>query len=635
MNKRTLLILLLLGGMYAYSQNNFWENPALVDEGKEPARTYFIPHNTVDEWKGNDLNTSRNIQMLNGTWKFHFAEKVADRPILFFDPSLNDESWSDIQVPGSWEMQGFGVPVYTNVSYVFPKNPPFVDNNDLPIGTYRKVFTLDEQLSGKEIILHCGSISGAATFYVNGRRVGYSKVAKVPAEFNITPFLKSGENLLAVQIFKWSDASYLEDQDFWRLAGFERDVFLIGRPRVSIEDFCVLGDLDAAYQNGVLSVDIDVRNFASDQAGKHSLVINLTDPRKEKVFSKTLPIKSIRAKEIQSISLAQKITRPEKWSAEHPALYTLTIELKDGTGQVLEVAGCQTGFRKMEIQNKQLLINGQAIIIRGTNLHEHHEKFGHHVDRETRLNDIRLMKQYNLNAVRTSHYPQAPEFYELCDQYGIYVVDETNMEAHGLDGMPKDLHPSNREDWKGQHLDRTIRMFERDKNHPCVVVWSLGNESDFGTNYEATYNWLKSNDKAKRPVQFERAYGNAFTDIMCPMYSKPHDIERYAQNENSTKPFILCEYAHSMGNSTGNFQEYWDIIMKYPILQGGFIWDWVDQGLEAHNFEGKKYWIYGGDLGGYRWTHDENFCNNGLVNPNRAPHPALNEVKKVYQPIWG
>jgi beta-galactosidase len=632
--KRIVIFLALMSAFTAFSQTNFWEIPTIVDEGKEPARAFFVPFNNLDELQSNDIQKSQNIQLLNGTWKFNFAEKVADRPADFYKTDLNESGWKDIQVPGSWETQGFGVPVYTNISYIFPENPPFVDNNDLPIGTYRKTFTVDKKLANKEIILHFGSIAGAATIYLNGQRVGYSKAAKTPAEFNITPFLKNGENLLALQVFKWSDASYLEDQDFWRLAGIERDVFLIGRPKVSIEDFFVVGDLDAAYKNGILSMDIDVRNFNTQNSDKQSVVVTLTDKQQKPVFSKTLSINTIEAKKAQTVSFVQKINNPEKWSAEYPTLYAVSVELKNAEGKTIEVAGCKTGFRKMEIKNKQLLINGQPIVIRGTNIHEHHEKNGHYLDSKTRLKDLQLMKQYNLNAIRTSHYPQAPEFYELCDKYGFYVVDEANIEAHGLDGMPKDKHPSNMADWKGQHLDRTARMFERDKNHPSVIVWSLGNESDFGTNYEMTYNWLKENDKAHRPVQFERAFGNAFSDIMCPMYARPHDVERYANDPKSSKPYIQCEYAHSMGNSTGNFQDYWDIYMKYPILQGGFIWDWVDQGLEMKNFEGKKYWIYGGDLGGYRWTHDENFCDNGLINADRTIHPALNEVKKVYQPIW-
>ncbi len=633
MKRNIILILLSIGLLNTFSQTNLWENPTVVDEGKEPARTYFIPYTNTGEFNENDLLKSKNIQLLNDTWKFKFAEKVADREVNFFKEDLDESDWKNIQVPGSWETQGFGVPVYTSSGYIFPSNPPFLDNDDLPIGTYRKTFKLNENLEGKNIILHFGSIAGAATIYVNEKRVGYSKVSKTPAEFNITPFLKSGENILAVQVFKWSDASYIEDQDFWRLAGIERDVFLIGRPNVSIEDFFVVSDLDSDYKNGLLKMDVTVRNFDSKKTKKHTVEVTLLDSQKKKIVSKKLELNSINAKGTDTLSFEQEIDNPEKWSAEYPNLYSISIKLKNAAQETVEVAGCQTGFRKIEIKNKQVLINGKPIVIRGTNLHEHHEKYGHYVDFATRLKDIQLMKQNNLNAIRTSHYPQSPEFYQLCDKYGIYVVDEANLEAHGLYGWPEEKQPSFNKDWKGQLLDRTIRMFERDKNHPCVITWSLGNESDFGTNYEYTYQWLKENDKANRPVQFERANGNKFTDIRAPMYPSPKWIEEYAKNPASDKPLIMCEYAHSMGNSTGNLDEYWNLIMSNPMLQGGFIWDWVDQGLEAYNFEGKKYWIYGGDLGGYRWPHSENFCDNGLVNADRVIHPALNEVKKIYQPI--
>lgn len=633
MNKITTLFLLMCFSSIN-SQTNFWENPAIVEEGKEPARAYFIPYDTQAEVLENDKTQSQHIQSLNGRWKFFFANKVAARPFEFYKEDLNEAGWKDIQVPGSWEMQGFGIPVYTNINYIFPKNPPFVDNNDLPIGTYRTKFRVDKKLSGKNVILHFGSIAGAATIYLNEKRIGYSKVSKNVAEFNITPYLKEGDNLLAIQIFKWSDASYIEDQDFFRLAGIERDVMLIARPDVSIEDFFVIGDLDSLYKNGMLKADIKVRNFSSKISDKHSIEVSFLDKNKKLLFQKKFDVDPINVKETKTFSFEQKINNPEKWSAEYPNLYSISMELKDASSKTMEVVGCRTGFRKMEIKNKQLLINGKPIIIRGVNSHEHHEKYGRYVDFKTKLKDIELMKLHNINALRTSHYPQSPEVYELCDKYGIYVVDEANIECHGLDRYNREKHPSFAPEWKGQHMDRTIRLFERDKNHACVITWSLGNESDFGPNYEATYTWLKEHDKAKRPVQCERARNNKFTDIICPMYTFPDKVEAYAKDSTSDRPFILCEYAHSMGNSTGNFQEYWDLFMKYPILQGGFIWDWVDQGLEMYNFEGAKYWAYGGDLGGYRWTHDENFCFNGLINADRTIHPAINEVKKVYQPIW-
>ncbi len=632
--KKLLSFVFLLSCLNLAAQTNFWENPKIIDEGKEPPRADFVPYTDLNQLTDDYKMASPYVKSLNGTWKFSFAEKVATRIVDFYPENLDDSYWKTIQVPGSWEAQGFGIPVYTNITYIFPKNPPYQDNNDLPIGTYRTWFEVPESFDGKEIILHFGSISGAATLYINGQRVGYSKSAKTPAEFNITPFLKKGKNLLAMQVFKWSDASYLEDQDFWRLAGIERDVMLIARPKVSVEDFFVVGDLDAAYKNGMLDVDVTLRNFDSQTSGKYTLNLSLLDENKHTVISKILNVDGVPGKNTQKVSFKQSVNNPKKWSAEHPDLYTFCIELKDANGKIVELAGCKTGFRKMEFKNKQLLINGMPIIIRGVNMHEHHELYGHYVDEVTKLKDIQLLKQHNFNAVRTCHYPQNPEFYKLCDKYGIYVVDEANIEAHDLDGFDKTRHPSFIEDWKGQHLDRTIRMFERDKNHACVINWSLGNESDFGPNYEATYNWLKEHDKAKRPVQCDRAGEKPFTDMITPMYTPASSLAQYAQREDINRPLILCEYAHSMGNSTGDFQEYWDTIMKYPVLQGGFIWDWVDQGLKKADEHGRQYWIYGGDWGGHRYANQENFCANGLINADRTVHPAIHEVKKVYQPVW-
>ena len=632
--KHIVSVIFLFCACNIFAQKNFWENPELVDEGKEPARAYFIPYGNLNQVINDNKFSSPYVHSLNGTWKFSFAENVASRPTDFHSVQLDDSRWSTIQVPGSWETQGFGVPVYTNIPYIFPKNPPFLDNNDLPIGTYRTWFEVPASFSGKEIILHFGSIAGAATIYVNGQRVGYSKASKTPAEFNITPFLKKGKNLLAMQIFKWSDASYLEDQDFWRLGGLERDVILIARPQVSIEDFFIVGDLDKNYQNGIFSADIDIRNFTGSASKKYTVELNLLDKKQQKIFTKSLPVNSINGKGQQTVSLTTDIKNPEKWSAEYPNLYMVCLTLKDEKGETVEMAGCRTGFRKIEIKDKQLMINGKPIVICGVNIHEHHEKFGHYVDEATKLKDIELLKQHNINAIRTSHYPQSPEVYSLCDKYGLYVVDEANIEAHDLDGFDRSRHPSFIPEWKAQHLDRTIRVFERDKNYPSVITWSLGNESDFGPNYEETYKWLKANDKAHRPVQCNRADENPFTDIVCPMYHRIWDMERYAQRSDVTRPYIQCEYAHAMGNSVGNFQEYWDAIMKYPVLQGGFIWDWVDQGLQMFDEQGRKYWIYGGDAGGHIWPNQENFCANGLINADRTVHPTIYEVKKVYQPIW-
>lgn len=631
---KNILLIIFVVVVSNLSSQNFWESPAVIDEGKVAPRASFIPYESEYQLVKGQKWESPYVMSLNGLWKFAFAEKVKFCPNSFYETELDDSDWKSIQVPGNWEMQGFGVPVYTNNKYVFPCNPPYVNNEDLPTGIYRRWFNLPQTFEGREIYLYFGSIAGAATVYVNGQRVGYSKVSKTASEFNITKYLRKGKNLLVVQVLKWSDASYLEDQDFWRLAGLERDVMLISRPKVSIDDFFVVGDLDNLYKNGLFKADVTVCNFTPNIVKNYFVEISLLDKNNKKIFTQKSLVDNISAKGKVSVSFSTKVKNPLKWSAEYPNLYTFCVCLRNSFNEIIEISGCKTGFRKVEIKNKQLLLNGKPIIIKGVNVHEHHPVYGHYVDEETLLEDFRLWKQYNINAIRMSHYPQSPKVYELCDKYGIYVVDEANIEAHGLDRFDRRRHPSFNLDWEGQHIDRTLRMFERDKNHPSVITWSLGNESDFGPVYEKTYKILKKIDKAQRPVQFQRSFESEYTDIIAPMYIFADTIARYAQRKDIYRPMILCEYSHSMGNSTGGFQEYWDTIMKYPALQGGFIWDWVDQGIEAKDEQGRRYWAYGGDLGGHRWTHDENFCANGLVTPDRTVHPALNEVKKVYQDIW-
>ena len=629
-----IFIFTLAASLLSLVANNRWETPSIVNEGKieEPRATAYPFTSLKDMEEGNKWNTPY-IQSLNGKWQFRFSPCVAERVPGFYQTTFDDSQWSEIEVPSNWEMQGFGTPVYTNIKYIFPVNPPFVDNDDLPIGAYRKWFAVPQSWEGREIILHFESIAGAATIWLNGEELGYTKASKTSVEFNITPYLKQGKNLLAVEVFKWSDASYIEDQDFWRLAGIERDVYLIARPKVSVEDFFAVGDLDAAYRNGILTVDYAVRNFDTQPAKNYTLQIALYDDAMKQIAARTIKLPSIAAGTIEKGTIKERISSPAQWSAEYPNLYTLALTLRDAEGKEVELTGCKTGFRKVEIKNGNLYVNGSKVYIRGTNLHEHHPEKGHAVDQATRLQDIKLMKQNNINAIRMSHYPQSVEMYKLCDRYGLYVIDEANIETHGLDGFDKTRHPSHSDEWKGQLMDRTRRMVERDKNHPSIIGWSCGNESDFGPNYEATYQWMKKRDRS-RTVQFERAGKNPFTDIVAPMYAFIDSIVGYSQNTDNNRPLILCEYAHAMGNSTGNFQEYWDAIYNSRLLQGGFIWDWVDQGILTRDEQGRSYFFYGGDQGGHRWTHDENFCANGLVKADRTPHPGLNEVRKTYQPVY-
>lgn len=609
--------------------NNRWETPELVDIGKLPARATFSTYPSLNQYL--EGKPSPDEMSLNGTWKFTFAERPADAIVDYFSDDIDTSSWGDINVPASWETEGYGIPVYTNTHYIFPLNPPFVDNNDLPVGTYRTSFTVPPSMKGNDIILSFGSISGAATIYLNGKEIGYTKVAKLPAEFNITPYLRDGANTLAIQIFKWSDASYFEDQDFWRLAGIERDVKIIVRPQVSITDFNVRASLDSKYVNGKLSATVNVANNSDKTASGYKLKLILLDDKHNTVYSATSKLSPLKTGNNGSVKFSTTVKAPEQWSAEHPYLYTVALELIAPNGKTSEVTGCKTGFRTIEIKNAQLLVNGKPVSIKGVNLHEHHENTGHYLDSKTRLKDFRLWKENNINAVRTSHYPQDPEFYNMADQFGIYVIDEANLEMHGF-GYNYTNHPVELPEWRDQFFDRETRMYERDKNHPSVIIWSMGNETQMGTHFRDIYNWFKETDPT-RPVHYERAGLSDYSDIFCPMYYPTDEAVKYAQRADITKPLIQCEYQHAMGNSNGNFRDYWEDIMAYPALQGGFIWDWVDQGLTARDEQGRKYWAYGGDLGGHRWTHDENFCINGIVNPDRTPHPAIHEVKKAYQPI--
>ena len=630
---KTRLTLLLLLAATVLSANNRWEDPTIVNKGVESPRATAYPFTSVKDMEEGNKWNSPYIYSLNGKWDFRFAYNVAERTPSFYELSFDAWNWGEIKVPSSWEREGFGTPVYTNINYIFPKNPPFVDNNDLPIGSYRKWFTLPAGWDGREVFLCFESISGAATVWLNGKEIAYSKVSKMPAEINITPYLREGNNLLAVEVFKWSDASYIEDQDFWRLAGIDRDVYLLARPKVSVEDFFAIGDLDAAYRNGILSFDYAVRNFDAEAAAGYTLNVTLYDENSKKITERAVKLPAVAAGGITRGSFKENISKPKQWSAEFPNLYTLAVVLKNGKGEEVELTGCKTGFRKVEIKNGNLLVNGAKVYIKGVNLHEYHPVTGRVVDRATYIKDITLMKRNNINAIRTSHYPQNVELYKLCNRYGLYVIDEVNLETHALDGFDQSRHPSFMPEWKAQLLDRTERMVERDKNNPCIIGWSCGNESDFGPNYEATYNWMKQRDKT-RTVQFERAFENPFTDIVVPMYATIDQIKQYSENSDNNRPLILCEYAHAMGNSTGNLQEYWDAIYGSRLLQGGFIWEWVEHGLLTKDEQGRDYYAYGGDLGGHRWTHDENFVADGLVSACREPNPGLNEVRKVYQPIY-
>lgn len=618
-------------------ENPEWENPTIFQINREkPTATFYRYSDATSALKNEDWKNSPFYKSLNGQWNFYYADDVSARPADFYKNTFSLKGWNTIDVPSNWEIKGYGIPFYTNIVYMFPANPPFIPHTMNNNGSYKREFEVPENWTEKDIYLNFEGISGAAYVWVNGKKVGYNEDSKTPAAFNITNFVQKGKNTVAVQVLRWHDGSYLEDQDFWRISGIERDVFIYATNKVTVRDFRVTSDLENNYKDGIFNLSVQVDN-ASKSNSANSLSIKLLDGEKE-VFSKT---ENVLAKAgNNTINFNTKLPNVRTWNAETPNLYTLLIELKDKKGIVTEATSIKVGFRNVAIKNNQFLVNGKPVLIKGVNIHDHSETEGHVISEELTLKDLEVMKQNNINAIRCCHFPKNAHFYRLCDKYGFYVVDEANIEVHGmgttnqgLDGNKKKMavHPAYLPQWEGTFLDRTIKMFERDKNHPCIVTWSLGNEAGNGQNFFATYKWLKDNDTT-RPTQYEGATGYANSDIQAPMYWPIEKMIEYVEKKQ-TRPLIQCEYAHSMGNSTGNFQDYWDVIEKYPTMQGGFIWDWVDQGILTKNAAGEKFWAYGGDLGGFDFQNDKNFCANGIVAPDRTAHPALYEVKKVYQYI--
>lgn len=629
-------LLFIVGSLQAQTVRNEWENPQVLDFNKAAARASFMLYSNNAQAVNDDYSKSPYHQSLNGTWKFTFVSKYANRIKDFYRTNLNDSKWDNIPVPSNWELHGYGIPIYTNIQYPFPKNPPFI-GPDNPVGTYRRNFTVPDSWAGKEILLHFGSITGYAQVYVNGQKAGMTKNSKSPAEFDITKFLKKGNNQLAVQVFRWSDASYMEDQDFWRITGIERDVFLEAMPKLTVWDFFLKSGLDATYTNGLFSADVDLKKFSGQALTSGALSVDVLGADGKAVFHQQQNF-NVKTDSLQTISFKGTVKEPLKWSAEAPNLYDCLITLKDNNGKVVTVTGTKIGFRTVEIKNAQLLVNGVAIYVHGVDRHEHDDVMGHVPVKAMMLKDIKLMKEFNINAVRTSHYPNDPEWLKLCDQYGIYLVDEANIETHGMGSEvirnPADklVHPAYLPEWAPAHLDRIHRLVERDKNHASVIIWSMGNECGNGPVFHDAYKWIKQRDNT-RMVQFEQAMEDWDTDIVCPMYPSMNYMKSYAADTSKKRPFIMCEYSHAMGNSNGNFQEYWDIIRSSKHMQGGFIWDWVDQGLKTKDANGKTFWAYGGDLGGFDLHNDENFCTNGLIASDRTVHPGLYEVKKGYQNI--
>ena len=613
------------------AQQNDWENTSILNVNKEDPHATLIPYNSEENAiNGNRLN-SEFIKILNDSWKFNWCEKPEDRPKDFYKTNFDDARWNRIPVPSNWQLHGYGVPIYLNMPYPFEKNPPFIKNDYNPVGSYRYEFSVSDKWKDRETFIHFDGVESAFYLWINGKKVGYSQGSRTPAEFNITPYLKDGKNLLAAEVYRWSDGSYLECQDFWRLSGIFRNVYLYSTPKTHIRNFEVSTDFDDSYDDALLSVTAKVKNYGQLASKNDKVEFSLLDGNgkivQEEVLSQEKSVLIYQGEE-SIIYLKSKIDTPKKWSADHPNLYTLIIRLLNENDDITEILSSKIGFREVEMKNGQLNVNGKPILLKGTNRHEHDPKTGHYVSEESMRNDIILMKKNNINAVRTSHYPNDPKWYDLCDEYGIYLIDEANIESHGI-GYHPEKTLANKPEWKEAHIDRVRRMYERDKNHPSVIIWSMGNEAGDGTNFEAAGDWLHKNDP-HRPVHYERAGLRSYVDIYSPMYSGIGWLEKYA-NKYDDRPFILCEYAHAMGNSVGNLQDYWDVIEKYDVLQGGFIWDWVDQGLIKKDEYGEKHFAYGGDFGEKR--HDKNFCMNGIVRSERESTAKLVEVKKVYQNI--
>lgn len=612
-----------------------WQSQYAIGKNKLAPHAYVWPYETTDALRSGNYEQSPYYMSLNGTWKFHWVKNPDLRPKDFYKPSFYTGGWADINVPGNWERQGYGTAIYVNETYEFDdplfnfkKNPPLVPYEENEVGSYRRTFTLPADWRDRRIVICCEGVISFYYIWVNGHQLGYNQGSKTPAEWDITPYVKEGENTVALEVYRWSAGAYLECQDMWRLSGIERDVYLYSTPRQFISDYKVTSSLDKqTYKEGLFALEATVEGVAT---GTSTLEYTLEDPSGKTVLKKEIPVKSRGLSNFVTFD-GQTLPDVKRWSAEHPNLYSLTLALKNDAGQVTHLTGCNVGFRTSEIKDGRFCINGVPVLVKGANRHEH-SQLGRTVSRELMEQDIRLMKQHNLNTVRNSHYPTHPYWYQLCDRYGLYVIDEANIESHGMGYGPASLAKDTT--WLPAHMDRTQRMYERSKNHPAIVIWSLGNEAGNGVNFERTYDYMQSIETT-RPIQYERAEQNYNTDIYCRMYRSVDELLAYARQTKPKvyRPFIMTEYLHAMGNSCGGLREYMEVFETEPIVQGGCIWDWVDQSFREIDADGRWYWTYGGDYGPKNIPSFGNFCCNGLVNAVREPHPHLLEVKKAYQYI--
>ena len=624
----------------------YWQDVQVVAVNKEYPRSSFMTYDNREDALSGKFERSKFYRLLNGTWKFYFVDSYKDLPDNITDPSVSTDSWYDIQVPGNWEVQGHGVAIYTNHGYEFKaRNPqPPILPEATPVGVYRRDIDIPADWDGRDIYLHLAGAKSGVYVYINGKEVGYSEDSKNPAEFLINPYVKPGKNVLTLKIFRWSTGSYLECQDFWRISGIERDVYIYSQPKVAIRDFRVTSTLDDTYKNGIFKLAMDIRNNTSQPSKDYVIGYKVLDPKTDKVIAAFEMNTAIGANQTIPLFEEVKIEVPnvKTWTSEHPNLYKLLMYIKDGD-KFTEIVPFNVGFRRIEIKPIEqkaangkpyvcLFINGQPLKLKGVNIHEHNPATGHYVTEELMRRDFELMKQHNLNSVRLCRYPQDRRFYELCDEYGLYVYDEANIESHGMYyDLRKGGSLGNNPEWLKPHMDRTINMFERNKNYPSVTFWSLGNEAGNGYNFYQTYLWVKEADKniMARPVNYERAQWEWNSDMYVPQYPGASWLENTGKN-GSDRPVAPSEYAHAMGNSTGNLWGQWQAIYKYPNLQGGYIWDWVDQAIyEPHEMKKGIYRLHTGyDFPG---PHQGNFCSNGIIPATREESPKLKEVKAVYQ----
>lgn len=623
-NRLLLLLALLPVVTTGQAQTNDWENPHKVAEHVLAPHAHFIPYINAAAAVRRDSGRAA-VKLLDGTWQFHIARNPSERPLDFYKKGTDVSHWKKIQVPENWQTAGFDSYIFTDVEYPFPPDPPRVPADFNPVGSYRRDFTVPANWKDKQVWIHLGGVNSFFYLWINGQYIGLSKDSKTPSEFDITPYLQAGNNSVAIQVFRFNDGSYLEGQDMWKLSGIERSVYLVARPKLCLYDFFAKPLLVNQYKDGQLNLALTLNRLPTPAEAGQRMQVQLLDN------GKVMLTKEWKIGKDSTWQMEALFKDIQPWNAEHPALYTLVITHVDKNGAVLEGMAHRIGFRTVEIKNGQFLLNGVAIRIKGVNRHEHDMYRARVVSHAGMVHDLEVMKQYNINAVRNSHYPDTEEWYDLCDEYGIYLVDEANIECDGMS-----FHPwqtlSDKPDWEQAYLHRTRRMVERDKNYCSIITWSLGNESSFGQNFISTYKYIKAKDNT-RPVQYEAAGHNEWTDIICPMYKSIYTLDKKFLNVNDNRPIIQCEYAHMMGNSGGNLKEDWDQIYQNPRLQGGFIWDFADQTFLKKDANGRQIWAYGGDMGTVGATSDTSFCADGMLAADRSPHPQAFEVRKVYQNV--